>query len=278
MGAFGAMDFGIDGGWGAHLSSYNISFFDKYVRGMNVNLPVVRYFVMGRNHWQEADTWPLPQTEWQRYYLHSKGQANSSEGDGYLNGDKPDSEPEDIFVYNPHMPVPTAGRRGRESIGFVAGPLEQSHIEKRNDVLCFSSSKLSKDTEITGPLELHLYAATTACDTDFCAKVCDVYPDGRSFNVATGIIRARYRKSLFETEFVKPGEINEYIINLGNISQVFKKGHCIRIDINSSNFPEWDRNMNTGNPPGEDEIGIVAMQTIYHTSQYASYIDLPFIP
>jgi putative CocE/NonD family hydrolase len=278
MGAFGAIDFGIDGGYGANLSSYNISFFDKYVRGMNVDLTVVRYFVMGRNKWQESDTWPLSRTEWQRYYLHSKGHANTSEGDGYMNGDKPDSEPEDIFVYNPHMPVPTTGRRGRESIGFVAGPLEQSHIEKRNDVLCFSTSRLGKDTEITGPLELHLYASTTARDTDFCAKVCDVYPDGSSFNVATGIIRARYRKSIFEPELVKPGEINEYIINLGNVSQVFKKGHRIRVDTKSSNFPEWDRNMNTGNPSGEDDTGVAAMQTIYHMSEYASYIDLPVIP
>jgi putative CocE/NonD family hydrolase len=176
------------------------------------------------------------------------------------------------------MPVPTVGRRGHESIGFVAGPLEQSHIEKRSDVLCFSTTELDMDMEITGPLELHLFAATTAQDTDFCAKLCDVYPDGRSFNVATGIIRAQYRKSLFEPELLKPGEINEYIINLGNISQVFKRGHRIRVDINSSNFPEWDRNMNTGNPSGEDDIGVVAMQTIYHKSQHASYIDLPFIP
>ena len=132
--------------------------------------------------------------------------------------------------------------------------------------------------EVTGPLEVHLYAATSASDTDFTAKLVDVYPDGRAYNIAEGIKRARGRKSIFELEPVKPGEVVEYTINLGNSSQLFRRGHCIRIDISSSNFPMYDRNMNTGNPIGEDAEGIPAMQTVYHQRGCASYIDLPVIP
>jgi putative CocE/NonD family hydrolase len=277
FGAFAAVDFGVKGGLGAGLSAANISFFDKYLRGLDIKLPAVRYFTMGTNTWREANAWPLPGTQWWRYYLHSRGRANKADGDGLLNRDEPGTEPADVFVYNPLRPVPTIGRRGRESSGFVPGPLEQSPIERRDDVLCYSTPELGEDTEITGPLELHLFAASSARDTDFCAKLCDVYPDGRSFNVATGIIRARYRRSYFKPEFITPGDVYEYTINLGNTSQVFKKGHRLRIVINSSNFPEWDRNMNTGNPTGEDESGVLATQTVYHQTEYASYIDLPLI-
>jgi len=127
-------------------------------------------------------------------------------------------------------------------------------------------------------LTLHLFAATSARDTDFTAKLIDVYPNGWAYNVINGgIIRARYRKSLFKPELLTPGEVNEYIINLEAVSQLFRKGHRIRIDITSSNFPEYDRNMNTGNPIGEDAQGIIARQTIFHDSRYASYIDLPVI-
>jgi uncharacterized protein len=276
-GAFGAIDFGIQGGAGANLSSYNIAFFNKYLRGMDIKLPAVRYFTMAGNIWREADAWPLPETKWLRFYLHSHGHSNSAAGDGLLSLEEPGSEPADTFSYDPLRPVPTAGRRGREGSGLTAGPMEQSLIEKRDDVLCFSTKELLKNTEITGPLELHVFAATSARDTDFCAKLCDVYPDDRSFNVATGIIRARYRRSYFEPEYVTPSNIYEYTINLGNTSQVFKKGHRIRIDITSSNFPEWDRNMNTGNPIGKDVIGVTALQTVFHQMDYASYIDLPFV-
>ena len=137
---------------------------------------------------------------------------------------------------------------------------------------------LGEDLEITGPLELHLFASTSARDTDFVAKLVDVYPNGRAYNVTTdGIVRARYRESVFEPTFVTPGEIYEYIINLEAVSQLFRKGHRLRIDVTSSSFPEYDRNMNTGNPIGEDARGLVAKQTIYHDINHASYLDLPVI-
>ncbi|MFC1535427.1 CocE/NonD family hydrolase, partial [Thermodesulfobacteriota bacterium] len=263
---------------GAQLHEQNMAFFNKYLRGMDNSLPVVRYFVMGSNIWKESETWPPSDAQWQRFFLHSKGRANTSVGDGLLSRDEPGPEPEDNFIYNPHLPVPTTGCRGHAANGFLPGPKDQSYIERRDDILCYTTSILKEDIEVTGPLELHLFASTSVRDTDFTAKLCDVHPDGRSYNVAGGIIRARYRKSYFEPELLTPGEVNEYVINMGNSSQLFRKGHRIRINLTSSNFPEFDRNMNTGNPVGEDARGIPAMQSIYHESKYPSYITLPVIP
>jgi putative CocE/NonD family hydrolase len=280
FGDTGNMFFGVPASVrGSQLGELNISFFNKYLRGMDVNLPPVRYFVMGKNIWKTADGWPLPKTQWQRFYLHSRGKANTSNGDGLLSRDEPGLELPDIFIYNPHFPVPTTGCRGHfQLIQFAPSPQEQSQVECRHDVLCYTTPELKEDIEVTGPLSLHLFAATTARDTDFTAKLVDVYPDGRAFNVVCdGIIRARYRKSLFKPELVTPGEVNEYVINLEAVSQLFRKGHRIRIDVSSSSFPEYDRNMNTGNNVGEDARGVTAMQTIFHQSESASYIDLPVI-
>ena len=132
--------------------------------------------------------------------------------------------------------------------------------------------------EVTGPLKLHLFASTSVKDTDFTAKLINVYPNGAAYNLAEGQIRTRYRKSLLKPEFVTPGEVVEYEIDLAATSVLFRKGHRIRLDITSSNFPRIDRNMNTGNPFAQDAEGIPARQTVFHESAYASYIDLPVIP
>jgi putative CocE/NonD family hydrolase len=281
LGETGDLSFGHESSLrGSQLSEYNLAFFNKYLKGMEIALPAVRYFVMGRNEWRNADSWPLPQTQWQRFYLHSQGKANTSGGNGLLSRDEPGRESPDSYTYNPLQPVPTTGCRGHnELLIFAPSPQEQMPIEQREDVLCYTTPELKEDIEITGPLMLHLFAATSARDTDFTAKLVDVYPDGHAYNVTCdGIIRARYRKSLFTPELVRPGEVNEYVINLEATSQLFRKGHRIRIDISSSSFPEYDRNMNTGNPIGEDAVGIAALQQLYHSREYPSYIDLPVIP
>jgi len=258
----------------------HITFFDKYLRGIEGDRknPAVRYFVMGRNRWRNADTWPLPQTEWQRFFLHSKGRANTAAGDGLLSRNEPSSEPPDIFVYDPRFPVPTIGGRILPTGSLVPGPFDQTPVEKRGDVLCYTTPELNEDIEVTGPLTLHLFAATSTRDTDFVAKLVDVYPDGSAYNVAEGCIRARYRKSVLRPELVNPGDVYEYTIDMATTSIVFLRGHRIRINITSSNFPRIDRNMNTGNPFGEDAEGVPAVQTIYHQPDYPSYIDLPVIP
>jgi len=263
---------------GSGASGYILSFFDKYLKGKDIDLPAVRYFTMGSNTWSNASAWPLPGTERQRFFLHSRGKANSCSGDGLLSRDEPRNEPVDKYVYDPRNPVLTAGGRGGlAENGFVYGPLDQIYVERRDDVLCYTSPEFVSDTEVTGSLELHLFASSSCIDTDFTAKLVDVYPDGRAYNVADGIVRAQNRNSFVVPELLHPGEITEFIIRLGYTSQLFRTGHRMRIDITSSNFPTFDRNMNTGNPIGEDAEGKSALQTIYHRAGHASYIDFPVI-
>ncbi len=266
-------------GSGIHASQ--IQFYDKYVRGKDMDMPTIRYFIMGKNEWRTAEAWPLPQTDWQRWYLHSRGNANTATGDGVLSRDEPRAEPPDLFIYNPHDPVPTVGGPligALQAPGYVPGPIEQSSVERRNDVLCYTTRELTSDLEVTGPLQLHLFAATSACDTDFAVKLVHVIPDGRAYNLGEGIMRASGRALGEQKQPVTPGAIVEYTITLGQTSQFFRRGSRIRIDVASSNFPQFDRNMNTGNPIGQDAHGIPALQTVYHTGGFASYIDLPVIP
>jgi hypothetical protein len=232
---------------------------------------------MGLNQWRYADTWPLPKTRWHRFFLHSRGHANTAQGDGFLNQEEPTSEPPDTFVYDPQFPMPTVGGRNTRQAGELPGPVNQSPIERRNDVVCYATNPLEQDIEIAGPLTLHLFASTSAKDTDFTAKFIDVYHDGAAYNIADGIIRARFRKSVFQPEFLRPAEVYEFSIDMWHTSNLFRKGHRIRIDISSSNFPRFDRNMNTGNPIGIDTSGFPATQNVYHQPKYASYIDLPMI-
>ncbi|MBN2238231.1 MAG: CocE/NonD family hydrolase [Dehalococcoidales bacterium] len=276
----GDIDFGPQAdGPGSGASNFVLSFFDRYLKGKDIALPAARYFTMGSNTWHESTSWPPPGIEWQRYFLHSSGVANSCSGNGVLDRTEPGNEPPDTYTYDPLYPVPTAGGRGGlAENGFIYGPIDQVHIERREDVLCYTSPELEKDVEVTGPLELHLFASSSCVDTDFAVKLVDVLPDGRAYNVADGIVRAQYRNSFTSPELLKPGEVTEFIIRLGHTSQVFRTGHRIRIDITSSNFPTFDRNMNTGNPIGVDAEGIAALQTIYHRTGYASYIDFPVIP
>jgi putative CocE/NonD family hydrolase len=278
----GDLSFGSQAGTlGSGIEQLQIDYFDKYLRGKDIELPVVSYFLMGQNKWHRADSWPPPGVEWQRFYLSSQGNANSAAGDGVLSRDEPHSGAEDSFDYDPLNPVPTLGGPliGPLPVpGMVAGPLEQSNIEKRQDVLCYSTPEFKEDTEISGPLQLHLFAATSAVDTDFSAKICHVYQDGSSYNLAEGIIRASGRNLGEKLHYVTPGDVYEYIITLGNTSLLIRQGQRLRLQISSSNFPLFDRNMNTGNGIGEDLTGICAKQTIYHRPASASYIDLPVMP
>jgi len=278
-GFLGSLEFGPDSSDGGLLRRFVLDFYDKYVRGRNVDVPVVRYFVMGINEWRTGGGWPLPQTEWQRWYLRSGGNANTAGGDGVLSREEPPAEePPDRFVYDPLNPVPTVGGRALPLAGLVPGPLDQTVLERRPDVLCYTSDPMEEDLEVSGPLVLHLFASTSAGDTDFAAKLIDVRPDGRSILLAEGIQRARFRNWDGKPAPVEPGEIVEYRISLGNTSNVFRKGHRIRIHVTSSNFPLYDRNMNTGRGIGEDAAGVPARQTVYHQAGYASHIDLPVIP
>jgi putative CocE/NonD family hydrolase len=212
-------------------------------------------------------------------YFASAGKANGSAGDGRLSWTKPTATASpDRFTYDPNNPVPSLGGNNCCGTPTSAGPQDQRPIEKRQDVLVYTSDVLSEELEVTGPLKVVLHAASDAVDTDFVAKLVDVYPDGTSYNMAEGIVRARYRESLSKPSLMKPGQIYKFEIDLVGTSVAFQKGHRIRVQVTSSHFPQFDRNPNTGAPFGTTDKVQIAQQTIYHDAARPSHILLPVIP
>jgi putative CocE/NonD family hydrolase len=259
-----------------------LRWFDYWLKGVENGVmqePSVRIFVMGDNCWRSENEWPFARTQYTRYYLHSGGAANSLAGDGTLTTEAPSDEPVDAFVYDPRNPVPTCGGGlCCWQAALPSGAYDQREVETRPDVLVYTTLILEHDVEVTGPLKVHLWAATNAPDTDFTAKLVDVSPCGYARNIQDGIIRARYCNSLTQAEPIQPGEIYEYTIDLGATSNVFKAGHRIRLEISSSNFPRFDRNLNTGHAIGDDTSMRTALQTILHNAEYPSHIIMPIIP
>jgi putative CocE/NonD family hydrolase len=233
---------------------------------------------MGDNVWRNEQEWPLARAQATNYYFHSQGKANSLNGNGALNTEAPGEEPSDVFLYNPGNPVPTKGGALCCNPYFAAnGAHEQSAIEAREDVLVYSTLPLKRDVEVTGPITVTLFAASSAKDTDFTAKLVDVCEDGCARNLTDGIIRARYRYSASSPTLLEPDKVYEYHIDLWATSNVFKTGHQIRVEISSSNFPRFDRNTNTGSTIGEDTVLKPAMQTVLHNFQHPSHISLPIV-
>ena len=210
-----------------------------------------------------------------RWFLHSSIGANSLGGDGVLSTVPPSHEQPDTFNYDPADPVPTLG--GNNLI-IDMGVQDQRPVEERNDVLVFTSEPLQQPFEITGPVSVELWASSDAVDTDFTAKLVDVHPDGYAMNLLDGIIRARYRDSASEPVLMEPGTPYRFTIDLWATSNVFLPGHRIRLEISSSNFPRFDRNLNTGEPFGQGSTGRPTHQTIYHQPDRPSCIILPVIP
>jgi putative CocE/NonD family hydrolase len=276
-GKVGDLDFGKDSV--INFREIQTEWFDYWLKGKDTGdykWAPFRIFVMGRNQWRDEQHWPLKRTRYTPYYFHSEGSANTAKGDGRLSIFKPGNEPFDKFVYNPDNPVPTLG--GCNLVGCPAGPRDQIRAENRKDVLVFTSDKMKAGLEVTGPVKVILYAASSATDTDWTAKLVDVHPDGRPINLCDGIIRARYRQPSQEATLIRPGKIYRYEIDLWVTSNVFLTGHRIRVEISSSNFPRFDRNPNTGAPFGKSAELIKAKQTIYHDVKHPSHILLPVIP
>lgn len=255
--------------------------FDRWLN--NKDAPAgspVRIFVMGINRWRDESDWPPKGTRFTRYYLESGGHANSLAGDGTLSTEPVMRSPHDVFVFDPRNPVPTHG--GAVCCNpkiFPWGPMDQRAVEQRSDVLVYTTSVLREDVEVTGPIEVALFAVTSAPDTDFTAKLVDVFPSGVARNLTDGILRARYRKSLsLPEEPLQHGEVAEYKIDVGVTSNVFLKGHRIRLEISSSNFPRFDRNPNTGTPVAAEKDLVPATQTIHHDGKHGSYLLLPIVP
>ncbi len=238
--------------------------------------PPIYLFVMGSNKWRGENEWPLARTEWTKFYINSGGSANTKGGDGALSTSHPSSNETDTYTYDPMNPVPSLG--GNHLAGIPPGPYDQSKIEEREDVLVYTSRPLEEDIEVTGPVKMTLYASSSVKDTDFTAKLVDVHPDGKAYNLCDGIVRARYRNGTDEESLIEPGKVYEYEIDLWVTSNTFLKGHRIRVEVSSSNFPRFTRNTNTGNPIATDTEVIKAKQVIYHDTERPSHILLPVIP
>lgn len=257
-----------------------MGWFDYWLKGIENGVTEqapIKIFVMGINQWRDESEWPLQRTVFTEYYLHSAGQANSARGDGALSTQAPGDEPADKFDYDPENPVPTAGGSFLGMKGIPAGAKDQREIEKRSDVLVYITPPLEEPLEVTGPLQVTLYAASSAKDTDWTAKLVDISPDGQVRNLEDGIIRARYRNGYQHPTLIEPGRVCEYAIDLWATANVFLAGHRIGLEISSSNFPQFDRNTNAGGEGGPDHI-VVAHQEIYHNADYPSRITLPVIP
>ncbi len=276
----GDIDFGADSMF--DLEALELRWFDHWLKGIDNGVtdePPIKLFIMGANQWRDEHEWPLARTVWQKWHLHSRGNANSLLGDGALSPDPAPDEPPDHFVYDPEHPVQTVGGNNCCSPHIVPwGPYDQRPVEMRGDVLCYTSAPLDADLEVTGPIKAVLYAATDGPDTDWTAKLVDVSPTGYAMNLCDGIIRARYRESLTDPTLLEPDSVYPYEIDLGVTGNVFRKGHRIRLEVSSSNFPRFDRNPNTGHAFGTDAEMRTAHQTVYHSREHPSHILLPVIP
>lgn len=278
---FAGSDFGAESG--APIRRYQLEWFDHWLKSPQPSpefpVPPARIFVMGANHWRDEHEWPLARTRYTPFYLAGRGNANSAKGDGQLAAEPHRADAKDDFTFDPKKPVPTVG--GAVCCDpkiFPWGPLDQRNVEARNDVLVFTSAAVKSEMEVTGPIRVLLYVSSTAIDTDFTAKLVDVFPDGYARNLTDGILRMRYRQSIEQPLLAKPGTIYPIVIDAGVTSNVFKSGHRIRLEVSSSNFPRFDRNPNTGRAIAEETDLRAAAQTVYHGRQHPSHVLLPVIP
>src|SRR5579862_9268101 len=239
----------------------------------------VKLFTMGVNEYRQEDDWPPPQAQSTKYFLHSSGKANSVRGDGSLSNVGPKSEVADSYVYNPSNPVPTiGGPLCCDQEHLEPGPRDQRPVENRDDVLVYSLGPLPRDLEVTGPVSADLFVKSSAVDTDFTAKLVDVSPDGFAQDLTEGILRMRYRASQEHSDLMNPGQIYEIALDLWATSNVFLRGHTLRLEISSSNFPRFDRNLNTGEEARTGRTFVSATNTVLHDAQHPSALVLPVIP
>jgi len=255
-----------------------LRWFDRWLKGVTNGVdaePPVRVFVMGANTWRDEPDWPLPATQWTKYYFHSGGKANSLSGDGVLSPAPPKKEPPDGYAYDPADPTPFVMRA---SSGQIGGPDDYRPVGERKDVLVYTTPPLEQDMEITGPLSVKLFASSSAPDTDWNVMLIDVHPDGYALRLNDGVVRASYRESFENPSPIEPGKIYEYTIDCWATSMLIRKGHRLRVHIASAAFPKFDRNLNTGNRFGMDREMQVARQTVFHDAKHPSHIVLPVIP
>jgi hypothetical protein len=259
------------------VAEHQLRFFERWLRGKRNGLddePPVRIFVMGENRWREEDDWPLARARADAWYLRA---------DGRLTLDGPGDERPDEYVYDPHDPAPTIGgptSLPAKRMRVNSGPLDQSRLLDRPDVLAYTSDVLDAPVEVTGPVSFVLHAATDSRDTDFVAKLVDISPEGEAIILAEGLFRARFRDGFDVEHLLEPGSVYAFTIDLAATSNVFLAGHRIGLLVTSSSFPRFDRNPNTGHPLGVDSADDLcpARQTVFHDGQRPSHIVLPTVP
>jgi uncharacterized protein len=276
----GILDFGASAPFDENeitVEWYEYLFLGKQNQFADSSKPV-NIFVMGKNQWRSEAAWPPPGAKAVRFYLQSTGKANTATGDGLLSTASKLGAT-DTFVYDPANPVPTVGGAlCCDPAHLQPGPRDQREVEARQDVLVYSTPPLEKDLEVTGPVTLDLYASTSGTDTDFTGKLVDVAPDGTAVNLTDGILRARYRNTTTKAEPVEPGKVYEYKIDLWSTSNVFLKGHRLRLEVSSSNFPRFDRNLNTGKDAAISSEFVKATNVIFHDAQLPSALILSVAP
>jgi hypothetical protein len=273
------VDFGDDAAFDKNI--IHLRWFDHYLKGVDNGVGAdapYQIFVMGENRWRNEKEWPLARARYTNYYIQSGGRANSVNGDGVLTQEQPKGAESDRYSYDPADPTPTMG--GNVCCSNVpSGPWDQRSVERRDDVLVYTTQPVTKTTEITGPVKMELYAASSAKDTDFTAKLVDVRPDGYAQNIQSGIVRARFRDGAGKTgQLIDPGKVYAYTIDMWATSYALLPGHRLRLEVSSSDFPRFDRNLNSGGDPNTDTHMTVARQTIFHSSRYPSHVVLPLIP
>jgi putative CocE/NonD family hydrolase len=259
-----------------------LRWFDYWLKGdkngVLTDTPKVQYYTMGLNEWQSAAAWPPPGVEMVTWYLDSDGAANSLFGDGRLTSSPPTSNEEDRFTYDPTIPVPSHGGGVCCTGGAVEpGSFDQRGHEARHDVLVYTSEPMEEAVEVTGTVGVTLYVGSDARDTDFSVKLIDVYPDGTAYNIDETIQRARFREGYDKQVFMEPGKVYELEVSSMSTSALLDKGHRLRVEVSSSNFPRFARNLNTGGKNWDETEGVVANNIVYHTAEYPSQIRLPVV-
>lgn len=256
------MDYGPQAIYDLHAN--RVRWYDHWLKGVANGVmdgPAVHAFLMGANRWLELDTWPPAGISYRPAYFH---QANG------LSFETPAScEPPDPFTYDPHQPVPS------QVLYPQLGPKDYQPIE--DQMLCYTSDVLQTDISVAGPVTAILHASSSAMDTDWVVRLCDVWPDGRSMSVCDGILRARYRDSLSEPTLLEPNEVYRFEVDLWSTAQVFKAGHRLRVHVTSSDFPRYDRNLNTGGPFATESHSVAAVNTIFHDAARPSHLLLPIL-
>jgi len=257
--------------------------FDYFLKGENnrilETMPKVRYYTMGINKWQTSDTWPPRGAQSVSYFLSSNGKANTLEGDGLLSDAPPAADSPDKFDYDPMNPVPSYGGNVCCTGNAVqGGAFDQRKIEARPDVLVYSTEPLKQGIEVSGPIEVTLYVSSDVKDTDFTVKLIDVYPDGRAYNLDETIQRVRYRNGYDKPlAWMEPGKVYKLTLQPMTTSNYFEAGHRIRIEVSSSNFPRFDRNLNTGGRNYDESKGVIAHNVVHHSKQYPSEIKITVV-